>query len=310
MAGNDGLPNEEDILKKDEGAEDELEVEVVDDTPPKDKGRAPLEKPVAEPDDAELENYSEKVKTRIKELTHARHDERRRAETLQRQQDELQRVAQQLLQENRQLKQFVNTGDQYFAKTALAASDSALELAKKKYKEALESGDAEAIVSAQEAVTEAKMQSQAAKNYRPVALQTEQPVVQQPQPTPQRPQIDDKTLRWQARNQWFGAPGHEEMTSFSLGLHQKLVNSGVDPRSDEYFEAIDTRMKATFPDWFGEKESSGGSKPSTPTVAPATRSSGTRKVQLTASQIALAKKFNLTPQQYAAELMRLEKPNG
>jgi hypothetical protein len=129
------------------------------------------------------------------------------------------------------------------------------------------------------------------------------------------PQVDDRTLRWQAKNQWVGADGHEEMTSFSLGLHQKLVNSGIDPRSDEYFERIDSRMRSVFPDYFGvtaEKPKSGdiSRRPAAAVVAPGTRSVGAKKVQLTETQMALAKRYGLTPQQYAAEVLKLEKANG
>ena len=304
----------DDDKPKVEEQDDGIEVEVVDDTPPKDQGRKPLEREVTDPNDDELEGYSDKVKSRIKELTHARHDERRAKEATLREKQELERVAQQLLNENRQLKQYVNTGDQYFAQTAQAASSNALELAKKKYKEAYESGDADAIVAAQEALTDAKMQAQAAKNYRPVSLQIPQDVVKPAASAPQRAQVDDKTLRWQARNQWFGTPGNEEMTSFSLGLHQKLVNSGVDPRSDEYFEKIDSRLRATFPDYFGgdERKPNGGdgSRKSATVVAPAGRATGAKRVQLTTTQVALARKFGLTPQQYAMEIMKLEKSNG
>ena len=292
----------------------EVDVEVVDDTPVKDQNRQPLDKEVVDPTDDELGGYSDKVKSRIKELTHARHDERRQKESSLREKAELERVAQQLLNENRQLKQYVNTGDQYFAQTAQAASASSLALAKKQYKEAYESGDADAVVNAQDALTDAKLQSQAAKNYRPVSLQIPPDVVQTTPSAPQRPQIDDKTLRWQARNQWFGTPGNEEITSFSLGLHQKLVNSGVDPRSDEYFERIDSRLKGTFPDFFGgddnRPKSGDGSRRSATVVAPAGRATGAKKVQLTTTQVALAKKFGLTPQQYAMEIMKLEKSNG
>ncbi|MFZ9166312.1 MAG: hypothetical protein ACO22N_09670, partial [Ilumatobacteraceae bacterium] len=106
-----------------------------------------------------------------------------------------------------------------------------------------------------------------------------------------------------------GANGFEEVTSFALGLHQKLVTSGVDPRSDEYFEQIDARVKSKFPEVFGEpdKPRNGSSQRKPATVAaPATRSSGPRKVQLTETQIALAKKFGLTPQQYALQVAKLE----
>jgi hypothetical protein len=155
------------------------------------------------------------------------------------------------------------------------------------------------------------MRFEAAKNFRPTPLQQTETEVQTRNVPPPAPTVDDKTLRWQAKNQWFGQPGYEELTSFSLGLHQKLVNSGVDPRSDEYFERIDSRIKSTFPEVFGQgTKSSETSRRSTTVVASATRSTGTRKVEMTPTQLALAKKLGLTPQQYAVEVMKMEKSNG
>jgi hypothetical protein len=296
-----------------EASEADVEIEIVDDTPERDRGRKPLDREVNDPSDDELENYSEGVKKRIKELTHARHDERRVKEATLREKQELERMAQHLLAENNKLKQYVNNGEQQYAETIKVATVAELENAKRKYKEAYEAGDSDALVAAQEALTDAKMRVEAAKNFRPTPLQQEESVVQTHQQVPEQVQPDDKTLRWQARNQWFGAPGYEELTSFSLGLHQKLVNSGIDPRSDEYFERIDARMKATFPDIFGgqgrPKSGDGSRKPST-VVASATRSTGAKKVQLSPTQVSLAKKFGLTPQQYAAELVKMEKSNG
>lgn len=294
---------------KNEAAETEIEIEIVDDTPEPDKNRKPLDREPVEPTDDELETYSDKVKTRIKELTHARHDERRAKEAVLREQEELRRVAQRLIDENKRLKDYVTVGEKQFAETAKSAADSSLEFAKQKYKQAYEAGDSDAIIAAQEAMTDAKLRTEAAKNFRPLALQTPETAVQLPESQPQLSQVDEKTLRWQAKNQWFGAPGNEEVTSFSLGLHQKLVNSGVDPRSDEYFERIDARLRTVFPDIVGGADPKGPKKPSA-VVAPATRSTGARKVQLTASQVALAKRLNLTPQQYVAEVLRLEKANG
>jgi len=285
------------------------EIEIVDDTPEKDRGRKPLDREVNDPTDDELQSYSEGVKKRIKELTHARHDERRKAESLAREKLELERIAKAMLEENQKLKQYVQTGEQEYAKVAATAAETELAAAKKRYKDAYESGDADLLLEAQEALTDAKMKLERAKSFRPTS-QNEREVVQTQQNVPQRPQTDEKTLRWQAKNQWFGQPGYEDTTAFALGLHQKLVNSGVDPRSDEYFEQIDARLQSTFPDMFGNKTKptadSGSKKPST-VVAPAARSSSTKKIQLTATQVALAKKLGITPQQYAAELAIMEK---
>ena len=287
----------------------DIEIEIVDDTPEPDRGRKPLDREVADPTDDEIETYSEGVKKRIKELTHARHDERRVKEATMREKQELERLAQHLLSENNKLKQYVNNGEQQYAVTIQNATEAELNMARRKLKEAHEAFDTDAIISAQEELADAKMRATAAKNFRPTPLQYDSDVVQTSQQVPEAAQPDDKTLRWQARNQWFGQSGYEELTSFSLGLHQKLVNSGIDPRSDEYFERIDARMKATFPDIFGgqsrPKSGDGSKKPST-VVASATRSTGVKRIQLSPTQVALAKKFGLTPQQYAVQVAKLE----
>jgi hypothetical protein len=148
------------------------------------------------------------------------------------------------------------------------------------------------------------------KRYRPTPLQEEKFSVQTQQTQPEKVEPDEKTLRWQAKNQWFGAQGFEEYTSYALGLHQKLVTNGVDPRSAEYFEQIDARMKSTFPDLFGRNEDKPRSgevqrKPTT-VVASVSRSTSAGKIKLTTTQVALAKKLGLTPQQYAAQVAKLE----
>ena len=288
--------------------EDDVEIEIVDDTPIQDRGRRPLDKEVEDPTDDEIENYSDKVKVRIKELTHARHDERRAKEALYREKQELERLAQHMVEENKRLKQYVNNGTEQYGAMAKTVADAELEKARRDYKAAQEAFDTDAILAAQEALTDAKMKITAVQNFRPAPLQVDEYDVQPQQPVPQQVQPDEKTLRWQAKNQWFGAQGFEEVSSFALGLHQKLVSNGVDPRSDEYFEQIDARVKSTFPEMFGGTSE----KPRRPSsvVAPATRSTGTRKVQLTPSQAALIKKYNLDPKKYVAEVLKLENQNG
>jgi hypothetical protein len=297
-----------------DSTDNEVEVEIVDDTPVKDRGREPLNREVADPTDDELDSYSDGVQKRIKELTHARHDERRAKEALLREKQELERLAEHMVNENKKLKEYVKSGTEQYAESIKKVADNELEDAKRKYKEAYESGDSDEMVAAQERLTEAKMRIEAAKNFRPAPLQTDEIDVQTQQTKVPRQELDDKTVRWQAKNRWFGSDGYEEVTSFALGLHQKLVNSGVDPRSDDYYERIDARIKSTFPEIFGETETKPNpgdvSKRPTSVVAPATRSTGARKVQLTPTQVALAKKYGLTPQQYAAEVAKLERSNG
>ena len=290
--------------------EGEVEIEIEDDTPVQDRGRKPLDKEVADPTDDEIESYSDKVKTRIKELTHARHDERRVKEATMREKQELERLAQQLIEENKRLKQNVYTGQEAVIEGAKSKAEFELKEARAKLKAAQEAYDNDAIVAALEEVTDAKIRVEQTKNFRPTPLQEENFEVQTPQTQPAKVEPDEKTLRWQAKNQWFGAQGFEEYTSYALGLHQKLVTNGVDPRSAEYFEQIDARMKSTFPDLFGQtndKPRSGEvQKKPTTVVASVSRSTSAGKIKLTQTQVALAKKLGLTPQQYAAQVAKLE----
>ena len=290
--------------------EDDVEIEVIDDTPEKDRGRRPLDREVEDPTEDEIETYTRGAQDRIKELTHARHDERRAKEALAREKQELERLAQQMLEENKRLKQYVSTGTEQYTQMAQTAATAELEKARRDYKAAQEAFDTDAILAAQEALLDAKMKVEQAKNFRPPSLQTQEVDVQPRHQEPQPVRADEKTLRWQAKNQWFGSNGFEEVTSFALGLHQKLVNSGVNPATDEYFEQIDARVKSKFPEVFGgaEDRPRNGDAPRKPAAvaAPATRSSGAKKIQLTTTQLALAKKFGLTPQQYAAQVAKLE----
>jgi hypothetical protein len=315
MADNFKFPDEQEAEKPElnSSSDADVEIEIVDDTPERDRGRKPLEKEVADPTDDEIENYSDGVKKRISELTHARHDERRAKEAILREKQELERFAQALLEENKSLQ----SRSRSIASDASAElAEAKLEKARRELKAAQEAFDTDAIIAAQESLTEAKWELQNAKSLKN-SLQAEESAVQQrhvqQQAAPQSVQPDEKTLRWQAKNQWFGSSGFEEVTSFALGLHQKLVSSGVDPRSDDYFEQIDARVKSKFPEVFGgadqKTERSEAKRPST-VVAPASRSTGVKKVQLTPSQAALIKKYNLDPKKYVAEVLKLEKTNG
>ena len=315
MAGEQfKFPDEIEDVKVEVVGDDDFEVEVVDDTPEQDRGRKPLDREVEDPTDDEIEQYTQGAQKRIKELTHARHDERRAKEATLREKQELEVLTQRLLDENKKLRQNVNTGSEQYTQMAKTAAEAELDKARRDYKVAQEAFDSDAILAAQEALLDAKMKLESAKNFRQTPLQDENFEVQTGYQEPQRVQPDEKTLRWQAKNQWFGNNGFEEVTSYALGLHQKLVNSGSDPRSDEYFEQIDARVKSKFPEVFGGNEDKprSGDTPRKPAsvVAPATRSSGKRMVQLTKTQLALAEKFKLTPQQYAAQVARLENQNG
>jgi hypothetical protein len=292
-------------------AEGDVDIQIEDDTPENDRRARPLDKEVEDPTDEEIENYTQGAQNRIKQLTHARHDERRAKEAVSREKDELERMAAAILEENRKLKEYVKNGEATYAETLQAKAEAEMEMARRRYKEAQESYDSDAMLAAQENLTDAKMKLESAKNFRPTPLQTENSAVQMQSSSQETPRLDDKTLRWQAKNQWFGSPGYEEMTAFALGLHQKLVATGVDPRSDDYFARVDGRLKQVFPELLGISESADRKadpvkKPAT-VVASSSRSTGAKKVvKLTTTQQRLADKFGLSHKQYAQEVLKLE----
>lgn len=322
MASEDfKFPDEEDgksaDVEIDVSLESDIEIEIEDDTPASDRGRKPLDKEVEDPSDEEVEQYSDKVQKRIKELAHARHDERRAKESALREREEAMRVAHSLVDENKKLKAYVSNGEQSYVHVLKQQAESQLAMARKQFTEAAESYDSAAMLAAQEALADAKMRVAQVNNFRPTPLQEpEEPVYTQPiQQAPSR--LDDKTLRWQAKNQWFGADGYEEVTALALAMHQRLTqeNGHEYARTSDYFERIDARLRDKFPEVFGAEERSTNRdapvrKPPATVVAPGTRSSGVRKIKLTKTQESTARRLGLTPQQYAVEVLKLEASNG
>jgi len=298
-------PDKEDAKTPDDG----FEVEVVDDTPAKDRGRTPAEPPPEVTDD-ELEGYSEKVKKRIQHFTRGYHDERRAKESALREREEALRLAQNIIEENKKLKQTVNQNQEALLEQAKRAATVELEQAKAQFRSAYEEGDPDKVTAAQESLTSAKLKADRVANFSLPALQEEESAVENKYTAPAQPQnqVDPKVTAWQQDNPWFGSD--DEMTSFALGLHQKLVKQGVDPRSDDYYDAINRRMRQVFPDQFEESEPE--EKPRRKTVvAPATRTTAPRKIVLTTSQQAIAKRLGLTLEQYARQVAEdMRKQNG
>jgi hypothetical protein len=293
------FPDEQDAKQE---AKDnlEFEIEVVDDTPDPDKGRKALPEPVGEVTDDELSRYDESVQKRIKKLSHGYHDERRAKEAALREREEALKFAQQIIEENKRLKTDLNSNNTLLVGTAKQNAELALDQARKKYKEAYESFDADAILAAQEELTTAKLKLERVTNFKPAPLQErENPVNIAPQTAPETPRADPKALAWQQQNQWFG--NDEEMTSFALGLHEKLVKSGVDPTSDEYYERVNSRIREKFPENFpGLEEKS--KRTSSNVVAPASRNVAPKKITLTQTQVALAKKLKIPLDLYARKV--------
>jgi hypothetical protein len=291
--------------EEDQSTDLDIEIEVEDDTPEEDRGRQPMPKDIVDDlDKDELEEYDEGVKQKLKQLKKVWHDERRAKEQAFREQQEALDMAKRLLEENKKYRSALNTGEKEYIATAQSAAKMEFEAAKRSYKEAYEAGDTDALVEAQEALNLAQLRVLKAQGLKETALQEEEDVVQhrreEYQPV-QQPvvQPDRKAIAWQERNKWFGQD--EEMTASALGLHQKLVNSGIEVGSDEYYSTLDKTMRKRFSEYFGETKA----KPST-VVAPASRSTSSNKIRLSQTQVQLAKKLGISPEAYAKEVLKLE----
>ena len=297
-------------------AEDSLEIEIEDDTPAEDRGRQPMpQEIVQELEDDELEEYSDKAKERLKQYKKVWNDERREKDAARREQQEAINAANRILEENRRLKATLKTGEEEYLSTMRYAADRDLEMAKEKYKQALESYDNDQVIDAQQELTEATLRADKAKNFRPTLQDVENEVqLPQTQARPQNAAPDGKYANWVSRNEtWFQKD--PEMTQAAFGLHEKLAQQYGTQYigTDDYYKRIDTTIRKRFPEAFqtapDDDDDSADSKPQRKTstvVASARRSTAPRQIKLTATQAALAKKFKLTPEQYAREVLKLE----
>ena len=298
-----------------EASSEEFEIEIEDDTPPEDRGREPLPKPLVEElEQDELDGYDEGVKQKLKQMRKVWHDERREKERAAREQQEALTLAQKLMEENKRFKNIIETGSKEYATTLQTAANLQLEMAKQKYKEAYDSGDSDQIMEANQVLQAANLRLMQAQNFKPPSLQEENFVVQNQQATqvsrPTNPLLDT----WLQKNTWYGSD--DEMTATALGIHKKIERSGdVAVGSEKYFAILDKTMRKRYPEQFDAEETETKARPETRSkpstvVAPAVRSTASNKIKLKASQVNLAKKLGLTPEQYALELRRLESQNG
>ena len=309
------FPDEKQEAKGQEEQEDEVEVEIEDDTPPEDRGRQPMPKPLVEElEKDELDQYDEGVKQKLKQMRKVWHDERREKEAALREQQEAIELAQKYMGENQRMRQMLDTGGKEYAQTLKNAANLQLEVARRAYKEAYDSGDTDSILAAQEKLNEASMRVRQAENFRMPPLQQENYVVQNA-PEVQKPQrLNPKLDSWLQNNPWYGP--EPEMTALAVGVDKKLREAGnIVIGSDEYFATLDKTMRKRFPEYFGIEETESTAKTETRTkpstvVAPAVRSTASNKIKLAPRQVAVAKRLGLTPMQYALELQRLESQNG
>ena len=312
------------IGKKTEPAPEEsasdIEVKVVDDTPPEDKNRptfgddTPADDGITE---EELKGYKGSTQKRISKLVAINNDDRRKREDAEKMRDEAVRVAQELVEKNKNYETMINRGETALIDSVKQKAKLDYENAKQKYKSAYEEGDTDKILDTQEALNLAQYElkeierkeqgRQFAQKTREAQAKQASQVQAQPQPQP----LSQKQISWKENNPWFMHDNHKDMTALAYGMHEKLIkDERLDPSSDEYYNRIDATMRQKFPEYFGGDASSGSEVPSTPSranvVAPASRNNGAkpRTVELTPSQVSLAKRLGLTNEQYARQLMK------
>lgn len=296
----------------------DIELEIEDDTPEKDKGKEPIPKEMVDKFDAaddedELDEKGQAL--RLKQYKKVYHDERRAKEAAFREQQEAIELAKRVMEENKKLRAQYSAGEKTYIETVQSQADLQVQVAQRAYKEALESGDPDRIVAAQTELNDAGYKVQKAKDFKPSTLQAEENDVQMQQVEQQRPKIDPKTESWLEQNPWYGTK--KAMSSYAVGIHEELLDEYGQTivGTDQYFKRIDRTMREKFPEYFDTLEEAEPkeevqkpapkAKPST-VVAPATRSTASKQVKLKTSQQAIAKKLGLTPEQYARELMKLE----
>lgn len=297
-----------------EDKDNDIEIEVVDDTPPQDRGRprrAEGEKPY-DPSDDEIANYSEDVQKRIKRLRFEFHEERRGKESAERERIAAEEFARKVFQENQRLQKMVEEREALAVKAAQDRVKAELVQAEREAREAYESGDPAKVVEANRRIANLTMDERQVSNWQPPRRQ--EPQVQVQAPAPRVPEPDPMAVDWARDNEWFGKD--KRMTAFAYGVHEELVQDRrIDPRSREYYRALDEEMRKMFPDRFedtAEREVAVTSQRRAPptVVAPATRSvRAPRKVQLTTSQQTIARRLGLTDQQYAEQVVK-EMQNG
>jgi hypothetical protein len=284
-----------------EDKEKDFELEIEDDTPEQDRNRQPLPKEMVQDlEEDELEEYSEKVKTRLKQMKKVWHDERREKESALREQQEAVNLAQNLVEENKKLKTRLTEGEKSLIMTATREAELDTQMAERAYKEAYDSGDSDQILEAQKKLNTTSNRLERLRGYRPSLQASENSVQNQPTQAA-APRLDQKTDNWRKQNTWFGQD--EEMTATALGLHQKLEKQygGQYIGTDEYWNTVNKTMQRRFPEYFGDEEPEKPQRTSATVVAPASRSTAPKKIVLKQSQLALAKKLGLTPEQYARE---------
>jgi len=303
------MTDKNDDIEVDVEGDDELEIEVQDDTPEPDKGKpkaAEVETETKGADDDDLEGYSDSVKKRINKLKFDQHAERRAKEEAIRLREEAIAYAEKIRKENEELRKAYAEGETVLVGQTKARLESELASARSAYKQAYESGDADAVLAAQEKLLKLQVENDRVQNYKPRAAQAAAPAPAAPQQAaPQVPKPDDRAMQWAEKNTWFMKD--KAMTGFAMGVHEDLVAQGIDPKSDLYYSKIDEAVRRTFPDRFddGQIEEKAPRRQAGTVVAPAARSTkAPRKIVLTSSEAALAKRLGVPLKVFAAQKLK------
>ena len=254
-------------------------------------------------DDSKLEDYSKGVQSRIAKLTRKmREAERRESAAIE--------YAQSLETKRKLDQERFQKIDSDYTKKFEESVKSGMDMAQKQLAQAIEAGDASAQVEANKRIAELAFDN--AKLQQRRSVQAEKPVQLSdggnlPRQTPQSlPEADPEAEDWASRNRWFGTDRAMTFTAFEI--HKDLVDKeGYDPKSNEYYEEIDKRIRVDFPHKFDRSETRQTTRP-VQSVASASRSAktGRKQMRLTSSQVAIAKKLGVPLEEYAKQLKLTE----
>ena len=295
-------PKEEDVVEV-ELEEEEKTPEVAETT--EEQEEAPEQAPEQAADsasDEDLEEYSGKVKKRIDKLTAKMREAERREKAATEYAQAVQKQMSDMEARSRQIDESYLT--EYDGRVNNEEQNIKARLAT-----AINTGDVDAQLDAQKELARIAIESERLKmakaehEKRAQAPETSQQAQQQPQ---QQQPPDPKAQAWASRNDWFGAD--EPMTLTAFSIHKNLVEQEYfDPKSDEYYEELDKRMREQFPHKFNDEESTKQAPARSP-VASASRGSaksGKKSIKLSPSQVAIADKLGVSYEQYAKQLARL-----
>lgn len=316
----------DELEAKKAAAEDTLEIEIEDDTPPQDRGRKPMKEPVEDPTEEELATYDEKVQARMKKFTRGYHDERRAKESAVREREAAETYARQVIEENKKLQQQLSSGSKVFIEQSQSSAQIELESAKKKYKEAYEAGDVDAITDAQADIAQATLRIDKTRGMKPIEVDEKNYAAAQPE----KPNLTPRTQKWiDTNSDWWGKD--DEMTMTAMGIDRRLQKEyGADyVGTEEYFKTIDKTMRKRFPEHFDSDQSYEDDDPppkkrasepeeeyedtprratrNTSPVAPATRSTPPNRIRLKASEAATARRLGVPIEEYAKQVALLRK---